>query len=90
MNTRYIVVLFYEGIGRTLQTDNNFRVFFERYAKVYKNLGSAINKANKTSNQYICDKVCVFKVTLDERLSCDQYKKWCEDEERLRYSIPIV
>lgn len=81
--TRYIVVVFYEGIGRTLQTDDKVRIFFSRYAKVYKNLGSAICKANKLFYQYKNEKTCVFKVSLNEELSCDRYKDWYKDKDRL-------
>jgi len=82
-DTRYIVVVFYKGIGHTLQTDNEPRVFFSKYARLYKNLGSAIKRANELFYQYANEKVCVFKVSLDERLSCDQYNDWCKDENRL-------
>ena len=34
---------------------------------------------------YMHDKVCVFKVNLNEELSCDKYKNWYEDENRLEY-----
>ena len=82
-NIRYIIVLFVKGIGYTLQTDDKPRVFFTRHSKAYKNLGSAIKRANKLFYQYANDKVCVFKVTLDDRLSCDQYNNWYKDEDRL-------
>ena len=85
MNIRYIVVLFYQGIGRTLQTDDKPRIFFSKDAKVYKNLGGAIKRANKLFYQYDNDKVCVFKVVLDERISCDQYNNWYKDENRLMW-----
>ena len=84
-NIRYIVVVFYQGIGYTLQTDDKPHIFFHHPAQVYKKLGHAKNKADKMTAAYIHDKVCVFKVKLDERLSCDQYKNWCEDENRLEY-----
>lgn len=77
--------MFYEGIGYTLQTDDKPRIFFSEYAKVYKNLGSAIKRANKLFYQYRNDKVCVFKAVLDERLSCDQYNNWYKDENRLMW-----
>jgi hypothetical protein len=86
MNTRYIVVLFYQGIGHTLQTDDKPRIFFSKDAKVYKNLGSAIKRANKLFYQYCNDNICVFKVVLDERLSCDQYMGWYKDENRLMWN----
>lgn len=85
MNIRYIVVLFYQGIGRTLQTDDKPRIFFSKDAKVYKNLDGAIKRANKLFYQYYNDKVCVFKVVLDERISCDQYNNWYKDENRLMW-----
>jgi hypothetical protein len=86
-NTRYIVVAFWEGVGYTYQMDNKLHFFFHHPAIVYKKLGHAINRANNLSNTYLNDKVCVFKVELDERLSCDQYKKWCNDKSRMVYEI---
>ena len=62
--------------------------FFSHYPKYYKHFESARNKANKLLNQYRClpfckcDKVCVFKIELGERISCDQYEKWYKDNER--------
>jgi hypothetical protein len=85
-NIRYIVVVFYEGIGYTLQTDDKVHLFFHHPALVYKKLGHAKNKADKLAVAYCHDKVCVFKVELDERLSLDQYKNWCEDDNRLEYT----
>jgi len=85
-NIRYIVVVFYEGIGYTLQTDDKVHLFFHHPALVYKKLGHAKNKADKLTATYCHDKVCVFKVELDERLSLDQYKNWCEDDDRLEYT----
>ena len=85
-NIRYIVVVFYEGIGYTLQTDDKVHLFFRHPALVYKKLGHAKNKADKLAVAYCHDKVCVFKVELDERLSLDQYKNWCEDDNRLEYT----
>ena len=85
-NIRYIVVLFYEGIGYTLQTDDKVHIFFHHPALVYKKLGHAKNKADKLTATYCHDKVCVFRVELDERLSCDQYKNWCKDDDRLEYT----
>ena len=85
MNTRYIIVLFHKGIGYTIQTDDKPHIFFKKYAKVYKRIGSAVKKANYIFNHYINDKVCVFKVTLNEELSCDQYNNWYKDENRLMW-----
>lgn len=82
-DTRYIVVAFNKGIGYTLLTDDKPHVFFDRHAKVYKNLASAVKRASKLSYQYINDKVCVFKVELGELLSCAEYKGWYKNEERL-------
>jgi hypothetical protein len=84
-NIRYIVVVFYQGVGYTLQTDDKPHIFFHHPALVYKKLGHAKNKADKMTAAYLHDKVCVFKVKLDENLSCDQYNNWCEDEDRLEY-----
>jgi len=84
-DVRYIVVVFYQGIGYTLQTDDKPHIFFHHPALVYKKLGHAKNKADKLAAAYLHDKVCVFKVKLDENLSCDQYKEWCEDDDRLQY-----
>ena len=84
-NIRYIVVVFYQGFGYTLQTDDKIYIFFHHPAIEYKKLGHAKNKADKVAQKWLHDKVCVFKVELDERLSCDQYDKWYEDENRLEY-----
>jgi hypothetical protein len=81
---RYIVVVFYEGIGYTLQTDNKPHIFFQNPPLVYKKLGYAKNKADKLAAGYLHDKVCVFKVKLNEELYCDKYKEWCESD-RLEY-----
>lgn len=79
---RYIVVVFIDGVGCTLQGQNYLAWFFRYYPKSYKYFESARKKANRLLYQYHCDKVCVFKTKLEERLSCDQYEKWCEDENR--------
>ena len=86
-DVRYIVVVFgqSDGIGYTYQTDDKVHIFFHHAAVAYKKLGHAINKANKLAYTYINEKVCVFKVELGERLSCDQYDNWCKDEDRLVY-----
>lgn len=80
--TRFIVVVFIDGVGCALQGRNTLAWFFRYYPKSYKYFESARKKANKLLYQYHCDKVCVFKVELEERLSCDQYGKWCNDENR--------
>ena len=79
---RYIVVGFIDGVGCTLQEHNYLAWFFRHYPKSYTYFESARKKANKLLYQYKCSKVCVFKVKLDERLSCDQYEKWCKDKDR--------
>ena len=84
-NNRYIVVVFIDGVGCTLQEGNILAWFFRHYPKSYIYFESARKKANKLLYQYRCDKVCVFKVKLEERLSCDQYEKWCEDENRVMW-----
>ena len=81
-NIRFIVVVFIDGIGCTLQGRNTLAWFFRYYPKCYTYFESARKKANRLLYQYRCDKVCVFKVELKERLSCDQYEKWCNDENR--------
>lgn len=86
-NIRYIVVLFYQGIGYTLQTDNKPHVFFERSAKSFKTIGRAIKAANKVSMEYRHDTACIFKVRANERLSCDTYQKWFKDESRVALKI---
>lgn len=86
-STRYIVVAFNDGIGHTLQTNGKLHIFFSKPPLVYKLLKCAVNKAFKISNEYRVDKVCVFKCCLNERLSCDQYKEWLKDDNRLVYSI---
>ena len=83
-DVRYIVVVFYQGIGYTLQTDGKPHIFFHHPPLVYKKLGHAKNKADGLAASYINDKVCVFKVKLDEELSCDLYKDWCEGD-RIEY-----
>lgn len=60
-------------------------ISFRHPAIAYKKLGHAKNKADKVARKWLHDKVCVFKVELDERLSCDQYDKWYKDENRLEY-----
>jgi hypothetical protein len=84
-NFRYIVVLFYQGIGYTLQTDGKARVFFERNPKDFKTIGRAIKAANKAGREYYNDSVYIFKTKTDERLSCDVYKKWSNDEGRVAF-----
>ena len=83
--TRFIVVVFIDGVGCTLQGRNTLAWFFRYYPKSYKCFESARKKANELLYQYRCDKVCVFKVELEERLSCDQYEKWCKDENRVMW-----
>jgi hypothetical protein len=80
--TRYIIVLFSKGIGYTLQIDNSFHAFFNNPAKSYKRMGSAINMAKKLINHYCLDQIYVFRVELNEELSCQKYNKWCNDEAR--------
>lgn len=86
-NTRYIVVAFYDGIGYTYQTDYKLHVFFCNHSAIsYKRLGCAITAAESLYWKYACiSMVCVFKVELGERLSCDQYKDWSKDENRTAY-----
>jgi hypothetical protein len=74
--------MFCGGIGYTLQIDNRFYVFFNKPAKVYKRIGSAINMAKKLINQYYLDQIYVFRVELNEELSSQKYNKWCNDETR--------
>jgi hypothetical protein len=82
-DTRFIVVAFYEGIGHTMQGNDELAVFFHSYAKTYKKAGNAINKARQIYWRFHClDSVYVFKVKLGERLSCDQYKAWKLDDSR--------
>lgn len=80
--TRFIVVVFIDGVGCTLQEGDVVAWFLRHYAKAYKYFECARKKANTLLYQYRCSKVCVFKVELEERLSCDQYEKWCKDENR--------
>lgn len=86
-NTRYIVVLFWDGVGYTYQTDRMVHVFFHHSAVAYKKLAYAKKCAEKAGRTWFNDKVCVFKVSLDDRISCDQYDKWCEDDSRLMYEF---
>lgn len=80
--TRYIIVLFSKGIGYTRQIDNRFHAFFNNPAKAYKRMGCAINMAKKLINHYCFDQIYVFRVELNEELSCQKYNKWCNDETR--------
>lgn len=84
-NVRYIVVLFNDGIGCTYQTDGKLHIFFHRTAVAYKKLAYAEKKAEKLGREYPNHNVCVFKVELGERLSCDQYKNWRKDDSRLMF-----
>ena len=86
-NIRYIVVLFYQGIGYTLQTDDRAHVFFERSAKAFKTVGRAVKAANKVGRKYYNDAICIFKIKTDERLSCDVYKGWMKDKGRVALKI---
>ena len=83
--TRYVVVLFYQGIGYTYQDDGKVHIFFHYNPLSYKKLGHAKNRADKLGQQYVHEKVCVFKVELDEELSCDKYISWANDKDRLVY-----
>ena len=84
-NIRYIVVVFIDGVGCTLKERNYLAWFFRHYPKCYQYFECARKKANRLLYQYKCKKVCVFKTTLGERLSCDQYEKWCKDENRVMW-----
>lgn len=84
-NIRYIVVVFIDGVGCTLQEHNYLAWFFKHYPKCYQYFECARKKANRLVYQYKCEKVCVFKTELGERLSCDQYGKWCKDENRVMW-----
>jgi hypothetical protein len=86
-NIRYIVVLFWDGVGYTYQTDGKVHWFFTHPAVAYKKLAYAKKRAEEVGRTWVSSKVCVFKVELDERLSCDQYDKWCEDENRLMFEF---
>jgi len=86
-NTRYIVVVFYQGIGYTYQWSGKIGIFFRAPAVAYKRLGCAKNTAEKLGREYLHDRVCVFKTELGERISCDQYKDWFNDENRLEYEF---
>ena len=83
--TRYIVVLFFQGIGYTYQEDGKVHIFFHYSPLTYEKLGHAKNRADKLGQRYIHEKICVFKVELDEQISCDQYILWANDKDRLVY-----
>ena len=84
---RYIVVGFYEGVGYTYQEDDKIHIFFHHNAVCYKKLGHAKNRALDVAKRWVTSKVCVFKVELGERLSCDQYNDWKYDSERNVFEI---
>lgn len=84
-NTFYIVVVFYDGLGYTLQEDDRPHLFFHYNAKGYKKLAYAIKRANLLAYTLVNEKTCVFKVEEGERISCDQYDDWCKDKDRLVY-----
>lgn len=84
-NIRYIVVVFIDGVGCTLQDHDHLSWFFRHYPKCYQYFECARKKANRLVYQYKCEKVCVFKTELGERLSCDQYEAWCRDENRVMW-----
>jgi hypothetical protein len=84
-NTFYIVVVFYDGLGYTLQEDEKVHLFFHYGIKGYKKLAYAIKKANRLAYTYVNEKTCIFKVEEDERISCDQYSDWYKDKDRLVY-----
>lgn len=86
-NTRYILVVFHDGIGYTYQTDDNIRWFFTHSAVRYQKLAYAKKKAEVLGRRYPNCKVCVFKAELNERLSCDQYHNWYKDDERLMFEF---
>lgn len=86
-NTRYILVVFHNGIGYTYQTDDNIRWFFTRSAVTYQKLSYAKTKAEKLGRRFPNCKVCVFKVEREESLSCDQYRDWYKDENRLMFEF---
>lgn len=85
--TRYILVVFDDGIGYTYQTDGNVRWFFNHSAVAYKKLAYAKRKAEILGRRYPNNKVCVFKTELDETLSCSFYRNWCKDENRLMFEF---
>lgn len=85
--TRYVLVVFCDGIGCTYQTNNKVKWFFTHSAVSYQKLACAKKKAEVLGRKYPNCKVCVFKVELEERLSCDQYKKWCKDDSRLMFEF---
>ena len=84
-NVRYIIVLFWDGVGYTYQTDDKVHIFFHHPAVAYKKLAYAKKRAEEVGRRWLNTDTCVFKVKLDERLSCDQYKNWCEDDDRLMF-----
>ena len=86
-DVRYIVVLFWEGVGYTYQIDNKVHIFFHHDAMVYEKLAFAKKRAEKVGRTWVSDKVCVFKIAQGERLSCDQYNDWYEDENRLMFEF---
>lgn len=84
-NIGYIIVVFYEGIGYTLQGRDEIHIFFHKGVKYYKNLKCAINKAQMLSTRYLNEGVYVFKIAEGERISCDQYKNWKSDDSHNMY-----
>lgn len=84
---RYIVVLFWNDVPYTLQTDDKVHYFWHHAATGYKKLAWAKKRAESLGREYLHDKVCVFKVDRGETLQRDDYAKWLEDNNRLMFNF---
>ena len=84
---QYVVVVFYSGIGHTLQENNKLGQFFTSHPKFYKNRENAVAKAKRLATRG--DFSCIFAVSGDERISCDQYNMWMNDNSRMIFKSKI-
>ena len=84
MDKRFIIVGFHEGIGHTLQVGGVMAWCFMRRIKAYKNFQRAINQAHKVNTKFKCDRICVYEIGIEERVSCSFFSRW---EDKIKFEI---
>jgi hypothetical protein len=84
MDKRYIIVGFSDGIGHTLQVGNRLAWNFSRKVKSYKNLSPAIKEAHRVNARWKCDRVVVYHIGVEERISCSYFDRW---EDKIAFEI---
>lgn len=73
----YIIVVFWDGIGHTLQGKDTLLWYFKYFPKYYVKLDCAIKRAKRLRAKYpSVEKVVVYKIDATERFSCSDFCNW--------------